>query len=198
MRCSSECGEKTLGSGSHDHCCPTLQRGPRAVPAVLLSAGIPIAAGWKAVAVAAAASPLLSALGVVSLSPLCILQYSTSEARKDHYIFQQHKPHASQANVILSTCRTDDTRDRALQQPPTHYTTRPLETKAITLAGTLNSVSSLRPSVGGFLLPTYCCTTTTLTLTLTLALTHPADSTSPPRRHHPLPLHLRPVLSLAP
>lgn len=55
--CSSECGERPLGRGSHDDCCPTLQRGPRAVPAVLLSARIPIA-GWKKAVAVAAASPL--------------------------------------------------------------------------------------------------------------------------------------------
>jgi len=99
--------------------------------------------------------------------------------------------------VVQPTCRTDDmihamvpTNCLRLICRQRRGRTSSLETKRMKASGNSNSVSSLRPSVAGFLLPTYCCctTTTTFTLTHTLAvdsarphtLTTP-HSPSPPR-----------------
>jgi len=63
--------------------------------------------------------------------------------------------------VVQSTCRTDDmihTNCLRLICRQRRGRTSSLETKRMKASGNSNSVSSLRPSVAGFLLPTYCCT----------------------------------------
>lgn len=105
--------------------------------------------------------------------------------------------------VVQSTCRTDDmihamvpTNCLRLICRQRRGRTSSLETKRMKASGNSNSVSSLRPSVAGFLLPTYCCTAPPPPRTL--------SHTRPRRRlrstshsHHPsLPLSAAPSCAL--